>query len=87
MHAVADFCRSCLPGRTSRLATTSVHVTVSIGLRLVGTSHKVRLRRKSFPAERTYFNDHPRLRTFKMDVVPTKPEPREVFLKAIRIIV
>jgi hypothetical protein len=52
LGAVAVFGRSCLPGRTSRLAATYVHISQSsrpISRRLLHT--KFALRRKSFPAD------------------------------------
>ena len=42
--------------------------------RLIGTSHKVRLRRKSFPAEKTYFNNHPRLHSPQKPQIPRGTE-------------
>ena len=52
---VADFGRSCLPGRTSRLAATSVHVNRQYRLAVsLARRRRFALRRKSFPAERTH---------------------------------
>ena len=59
---VADFGRSCLPGRTSRLAATSVHVNRQYRLAVpLARRRRFALRRKSFPAERTYFHSRSRL--------------------------
>ena len=60
--AVADFGRSSLPRRTSRLAATSLHVNQRMGPITCGKLHtKFAFRRKSFPGERTYFDNQSRL--------------------------
>ena len=59
---VADFGRSSLPRRTSRPAATCLHVNQGSGpisCRVLHTGFA--FRRKSFPAEKTYFDNHPRL--------------------------
>ncbi len=60
--AVADFGRSSLPRRTSRLAATSLHVNQQMGPITCSKLHtKFAFRRKSFPAERAYFDNQSRL--------------------------
>ena len=69
--AVAVFGRSCLPGRTSRLAATCVHINQRsrpISRRLLHT--RFAFRRKSFPAERTYMNNRSRLHPYVRPVFP-----------------
>jgi len=55
---VADFCRSCLPSRTSRPAATSDQTRWKEGPRgdveRMYAPRRFAWRRKSFPAERTY---------------------------------
>ena len=59
---VADFGRSCLPGRTSRLAATSVHVNRQYRL-AVSLAHRSRFAcgENPFRQKGPNFNNHPRL--------------------------
>jgi hypothetical protein len=61
LGVVADFGRSSLPRRTSRPAATCVHVNQGAGAISCWLLHAAfALRRNSFPAERTYIDNHPR---------------------------
>ena len=74
---VADFCRSSLPRRTSRLAATCLHVNQSsrpIFWHLLHT--RFALRRKSFPAERTYLNNQSRLHPTSPEAAGNRPSSR-----------
>jgi len=60
--AVVDFGRSCLPGRTSRHCRDQFAGNDTMQAAILSELHtRFALRRKSFPAERTYSDNHPRL--------------------------
>jgi len=76
---VADFGRSSLPRRTSRPAAICVHVNQGSGpisCRVLHTGFA--FRRKSFPAERTYFDNHPRLHPFPVEGRPFSRTPQAI---------